>query len=167
MKIHTIAWLIVASLTFLRSASGQDFRNLDFEAAQVTGPNYPTEIDAGNALPGWTVFYGTNQQTQVYYNLFFLGVSLMASNNLVISGNFSVMLVSGTPANSISQTGLVPLGTESLLFEAQSPYVKEGFHEFLSVALGGQDLPFFGISTNANYALYGADISAFAGRLKH
>jgi hypothetical protein len=81
-------------------------------------------------------------------------------SNFVIAGNFSVSLSSGTPAASISQTGLVPVGTESLLFEAHA----DPFQEFLSVSLGGQNLAFSAISTSANYTLYGADIAAFAGQ---
>ncbi|MCX6929773.1 MAG: PEP-CTERM sorting domain-containing protein [Verrucomicrobia bacterium] len=34
------------------------------------------------------------------------------------------------------------------------------------VSLGGVDLPYSPISAGANYTLYGADISAFAGQLE-
>jgi hypothetical protein len=75
-----------------------------------------------------------------------------------IDGNYSVLLQgSGVPpAVSISQTGLIPAGTQSLHFEAQPSSGP------LDVIVGSQIVPFVAIGSGANYILYGADISAWA-----
>lgn len=145
----------------------QSFINLNFESANIIpivgGPNYPYDVTSTNALPGWTVYYGLIQQSQITYNDPGLGstlVTLWATNGAQISGNYSPLLQGGLTASAatISQTGLVPVGTASLLFEAQ-----QGGSGTLQVSLGGQVLSFFALSTGANYTLYGANISAFAG----
>jgi hypothetical protein len=68
-------------------------------------------------------------------------------------------LIHRFPPASISQTGLIPVGTESLLFEAYRVGPAT-----LSVFLGGQNVSYFAMSTTANYTVYGVDISAFAGQ---
>lgn len=150
----------------------QGFVNLDFETAVIipdtNSPYYPYGIQTTNALPGWTVYRGNNTQSQITYDAPAVGstwVSLITTkaNNigwLPISGKYSVLLQGGFSLSSatISQNGLVPIGAESLLFEAQP-----GFGT-LDVSLGGQSLSFFALSSGANYTLYGADISAFAGQ---
>jgi hypothetical protein len=129
----------------------------------VGGANYPYDIATTNALPGWTVFIGSNQASQITYDDPALGstfVTLNATNGENISGNFSVLLQGGLTASaaSIIQTGSVPVSAESLLFEAQPGAGT------LQVSLGGQNLPFFALSSGANYTLYGTDVSAFAGQ---
>ena len=81
-----------------------------------------------------------------------------------LDGSFSVYLYGGSTASSasISQTGLVPAGAESLLFEAQNDGGVSG--GALSVSLGGQNIPFFAVSTGSNYTLYGGNVSAYAGK---
>jgi hypothetical protein len=81
-------------------------------------------------------------------------VSIWATNGLQISGNYSVFLQGGEAGSgaTISQTGLVPIGTDSILFEAQPG---DGT---LVVSLGGEDLSFFALSIQSNYTLYGAAI---------
>jgi hypothetical protein len=111
------------------SSQGQDFTNLNFESAQVI-PSYTNTgrifISITNALSGWSAFDGTNQLSSVQYipppgaNPGLLPpIALEGSNAYVIDGNFSILL--GSSSISISQTGLVPSGTESLLFDATSP----------------------------------------------
>jgi hypothetical protein len=142
---------------------------LDFESSRiipiVNGDYGQTTIAVTNALPGWAVFIGSNQVSQITYNDPALGstwVTLWATNGQQISGNYSVLLQGGLTASSasISQTGLIPVLAESLLFEAQ-PQADAGT---LEVSLRGVNLPFFALSSGANYTLYGADISAFAGQ---
>jgi hypothetical protein len=158
-----ITLLIAGQLGF-----SQGFVNLDFESAQIipltVGADFPPySIATTNALPGWTVYYGSIQQFQITYNDPALGstfVTLNATNGAQISGNFSVLLQGGLTASaaSISQTGLVPVSALSLLFEAQPSAGT------LQVSLGGQNLSLFALSSGANYTLYGANISTFAGR---
>jgi hypothetical protein len=85
-----------------------------------------------------------------------------ASNpyNPAIDGNYSVILSGGLSASaaSISQTGLIPAGTESLLFEAQPDLGT------LDVLVGTQIIPFAAIGSGPNYTFfYAANISAWAG----
>jgi hypothetical protein len=149
----------------------QSFINLDFESAKVisdpTGAYYPYSIAITNALPGWSVF-GTTQG-DITYNDPALGscaVTLWATNGLQISGKYSVLLQGGIgPEAYISQTGLVPTGTESLLFEA-APLSGVAVLSALEVSLGGQEIPYYALFTGPNYTLYGGNIpSALAGEV--
>jgi hypothetical protein len=63
---------------------------------------------------------------------------------------------------TITQTGVVPLGTKSLQFKAHfDPFSSGGS---FSVTLGGQTLSLIPLQAGANYTLYGADISGWAGQ---
>jgi hypothetical protein len=62
---------------------------------------------------------------------------------------------------SIAQTGFVPLGIQSLEFKA---WEWAPSTSILSVSFNGNDLSPVVIGTGANYILYGADLSAFAGQ---
>ncbi len=145
------------------------FQNLNFEAAypniQPTSP--PGLYDVTTALPGWTAFYGTDQQTQVGYNNISTGATyilLIGTNDPYyvssIGGRYSVLLQGGVSAAyaAISQTGLVPATAESILFRA-----KEGAGPLI-LSMGGQSLPIFAVGSGSNYTLYGADISAYSGQ---
>lgn len=145
------------------------FQNLGFESAQIIplteGADFPPySVATTNLLPGWTLYYGFNPQSQLTYNDPALGstfATLWATNGAQISGNYSILLQGGLTesAASISQSSLVPVSAESLLFEAQQTGAGT-----LQVSLGGQILPFFALSNGPNYTLYGVDISAFAGQ---
>jgi hypothetical protein len=73
-----------------------------------------------------------------------------------LQGMYSAFLFGGGPAGltsaTISQTGLVPAGTESLLFDA---YVSGA--SFI-VTLGGQAINMTALQTFSNYSLYGGNI---------
>jgi len=146
------------------------FQNLNFEEANpviVAGsPYYPYGVTAASALPDWTATEGGVQQTQITENAPSLGapwVVLISSADttgfLPIDGNYSVLLqgsgVSSLPA--ISQTGLIPAGTQSLYFEAQAGVGA------LDVLVGTHVIPFAAVGSGANYTLYGANISAWGG----
>ena len=146
-------------------ARGQGFVNLDFESAQIivdpNGANYPYDVAITNAVPGWAVF-GTTQGDMLYNDppAGSTAVTLWATNGAQISGDYSILLSAGQayfPA-TISQSSLVPVWANSLLFEAQSGSGN------LQVSLGGQNLAFSALGTGPNYTLYGANISAFAGQ---
>jgi hypothetical protein len=157
------------------------FQNLDFEQASIipiVGSPNPYAITVADALPYWTVSYGTVQQTQIYYNVQSLGgtlVSLYASGYPsafggslpIIDGNFSVSLDFGAvngvrTAPSISQVGQIPAGTQSLFFDAT------GLPSGSEVLIGNDSLTLFPVGTgNGNgtgYTIYGANISAWAGQ---
>jgi hypothetical protein len=121
---------LVATLLAIESAGfSQGFINLDFEQAQV--PPTPTntlgsEVDPALAFPGWTVLpNGTTFATSTAYNDLSLGgpaVILMgplfpnAPGYRPLQGSYSVLLeyfgIGNPPA--LSQTGLIPPGTQSI-----------------------------------------------------
>jgi hypothetical protein len=162
--------------SFPASAQGT-FQNLNFEQANpvvvVGSLYYPYGVTAASALPDWTVSYGTVQQTQITENdpsagstwvvLIGPGSSGVAPGSYyplaAIDGNYSVLLQGGVTASaaSISQTGLIPASTQSLLFEADAGSGP------LDISIGGQNIPFAAVGTGPNYTLYSANISAWAG----
>jgi hypothetical protein len=121
------------------------------------------------------VDYGDVQQSQMFYNAPSLGgtqVTLYASGYPsysgssvpVLDGNFSLLLQGGeingvlTPA-SISQTGEIPSGTQSLLFENYAASVGPP-----NLFVGNDELTLFPVRSAANSTIYGANISAWAGQ---
>jgi hypothetical protein len=147
------------------------FQDLDFEAARlifVSTNGVGRQIPTTDALPGWEAFSGTDQLPTVTYDQggAFPSVELMSSNAAPgVSGNFAVFVspstVAGYGPGSISQTALVPANAQSLLFD-MTIFGSVG----LSVSLGGQQLSYTIISSYpySHYSLYGANISAFAGK---
>lgn len=145
------------------------FQNLNFEAANPVSAGQtgnPNAVTAASAFPFWSVYSGNVQLTVVNYNDPDLGtttVGLVGPTSPIfpaIDGNYSVLLQGGGTASaaSISQTGLIPAGSESLLFRAQD----EQSGGVLDVSIGGQNVPFTAWSTGPNYTLYEANISAWA-----
>jgi len=163
---------IVLSFTFAVSVTqGQGtFQNLNFELAEpgplttTTGYPFPyaVNVPVANALPDWSVYYGTVQQMDVNYNDPGLGstlVTLVGGTWPAIDGNYSVLLQGGGTASaaSISQSATIPSGMQSLLFEAQSGAGT------LNILVGTQIVSFAAVGTEPNYTLYGANISEWAG----
>ena len=167
------------------SADAQAFRNLNFEAANpiviVGDSDYPYAVTAASALPFWTVYLGSVQQTEVQQNAFNTGeavVDIFGPNypaaNLAtifpgtIDGRFSVLLQQGGNPDqsgelvnaSIAQTGLVPTGSRSLQFKAWTfPFTQ------FSVTFDGNSLIPVVLGSSAGYLLYGVDISSYAGEV--
>ena len=145
------------------------FINLDFERANLSAYGAgPAVVPATNGIPSWTPvsILGTDR---VLYNDVFLGAAGVSVFGIdgpfsVIDGAFSVQLYGGggTPTGaSISQTSLVPVDANSILFKAQGTGSLGGP---LLVSLGGENVPFSVISTTPDYTAYGGDVSAFAGQ---
>jgi hypothetical protein len=166
-------WIVgVALSTFARIGLCQSFVDLNFEAAQLipmTDGPYINSIATSNALPGWTVLYGSTEQPVIAYNAPALGstfVSLYATNGLQLAGNYSVLLQGGGTYSTatISQTGLVPVNSDSLTFIAvgNTTLGTSG----LQVSIDGQDLSFFEISNELNYTVYGADVALYADQIE-
>jgi len=146
----------------------QSFKNLNFESAVGPNGNQPGLFPVATALPGWSLFYGTNQQSQIFFNSESAGatqVTLVGSNDTFgpncIEGNYGVFFQGGESATdaSIRQTGLIPMGTLSIEFKADGQIA---FGPIL-VSFGGQNIPVYALATGANYTLYGGDVSALAG----
>lgn len=181
LKLAVSTWLLsVCAEPFSATAQGT-FQNSDFESAQLSPSplqNYPNPVPITSAMPGWTAYLGTTQQSQVQYNTTTLGEASIAVigptwttiNPGIIDGNYSVILQAGDdPINeairdnaSIEQNGTVPLNAESLQLKAWNPYGA------LSVSFAGNVLQLIPLSSGASpsgqpYTLYGANISSFAG----
>lgn len=154
------------------------FQNLGFESATVT-PGPPYSLDFSQAFPGWTGSLEGDDQFIVVYNALTMDgpgfgiVDRSFSNPYylpggLIQGNFTAVVMSGQnlsrpPADAtLAQTGVVPTGTQSLLFRAQMD--NPGSSETFSVTLGGQTLSLIPLQAGPNYTLYGADIHTWAGQ---
>jgi hypothetical protein len=163
--MKTIATAMVIAGSFIISASGQGFLNLDFESAyNLTNPPVNGEpVSIANALPGWAAYDGNLALSHVYYvsNYFPGGVSTsveLEGGALALGGDFSVGLYL---ESSISQTGLVPADAESLEFEAQGPGPGYSLGAAgLTVSLGGQNLSYSALSDGPDHIVYGANIPA-------
>ncbi len=150
--------LVSAAFIYAGAALGQGtFQNLDYEAAKNLRNG--SLLATSNALPGWAAFSGANQLSTIGYNVFGAvpPVQLFGSNSMVLNGDFSVGLLSGS--GSISQTGLVTADTQWLFFKGSWSSLSP-----LLVSLNEQNLAYTALSTEPNYTLYGADISNFAGQ---
>jgi hypothetical protein len=162
---------LVGSLATNVCAQGS-FRNLDFESAQFVP--VPGALDGSviwsNAMPGWIGYIGGQIQTSIIPDGRPIGSysPFICINtprfNTALQGQYDVLFADGTAAGNIipvalTQTGLVPFQARSLQFLAYT----DGSHVVL---LGGQQLPIVQLSNGPMFgtALYGADISAFAGK---
>ena len=172
MKTRMLIISQALSVSVVLSAFAQGtFENLNFEQANPvsSGVGYPPYyVTAASALPYWTVTIGGVQQTQVLENDPSLGspeVMLVGPGGptAALDGNYSVLLEGSDAIASISQTGLIPGGTQSLLFEAEKGFGGAG-NGNLSVLIGTQTLSITPLATQPTYTLYGANISAWAGQ---
>jgi hypothetical protein len=153
-----IAIIILASsvATFAQGT----FQNLDFEEANPT---------AGYTLaalfPGWQAFYNSTPVSVVGYDDESLGVALLSINNgALIQGSYTAFLQSavvGSQSTSVtlSQTGLVPTGTESIQLDANEPNGGS-----FAVTLGGDTISMVSRQSFSGYTLYGGNISAWSGQ---
>ena len=156
------ASVVILALLLLSKPFGlaQGFLNLDFESANTSNRNGNT-ILASDAFPSWTtsaLFYSYNS-----FSLSGRSINIMDTNTLItpnqIEGNYyaSLFTISGNPAVTLSQTGLVPTTAQSILFW--------GLNRGMQITFNGTPLNFTAMSSTANYTVYGADISAYAGQV--
>lgn len=173
MKPSHIIYYMAISFSFIRNVSAQNFSDLDFEQSVVVSSNYNSEAGFyyGTAnVPDWTGYLGANLETTILWNNLTLGnasIDVVGPVLGAIQGQFTLVLQPGgdpfgsgqsVVSASMSQTGFVPINAESLQFEART-------YSSFTVSLGGQDLSLIPLETTANYTLYGAAISQFAGRV--
>jgi len=182
MKTHDLSILCLAFLCAGVPARAQGtFQNLGFESAALV-PISANAVQFAPAFPGWTGTIGGVQQTAALYNAITLDTSAISiidhgwSNPFggpggVIQDNFTAILIAGLGSGplgnqpgdvTLAQTGLVPVGAESLQFKAYALY-SYPFNPF-AVTLGGQTLSLLPLQAGSNYTLYGADIHALAGQ---
>ena len=155
-------------LAAVSSSYGQAFQNLDFESTTVTDlpPKQFEFVSVEVGLPGWSVYIGTDLQTQITHN----SIPLLGYNVSIwgpayplsmqpLEGSYSVMLFTGGlntngQSASIAQTGAIPASANSLRFVAQLSNTNA-----FSVSVAGQSLPVIPLGSGA----FGCDVSAFAG----
>lgn len=154
-----------------RSATGQSFVNLGFENTTITTVHFPGGDRYAATIPGWswnTFNFLNGDPNSVGLNDIALNAPATTLHGLnsrffpAIRESYSVLLQGGsTPAEmgtngaSIFQTGQVPLGSQSMTYSGGSS---------LQVSFAGQMLVPIALSNGANYTVWGADISAYAGQ---
>jgi hypothetical protein len=167
MRIRLMLTIVTA---FFLAAGGyaawsQEFVNLDFEHPITPLTPINSRVPTTDALPGWTAYTYGNPQTSIVYNTLSLGaaaVSLQGPGSLepILQGSYTVILQGssgGTPGGAaIGQVGQIPLSAESLVFW--------GYAGLDNVSFDGQTLPLVQIGSTAQYNIYGADVSPFAGQ---
>jgi hypothetical protein len=178
MRLFIIIFCILVSPTDLQYVFGQGFLNLDFESANlapVPAGEVGGYVSITDAIPAWTAFVDGNPISQVIQNNGTAGgspsLSIWGSDAppdsgvLVFQGNYNVILSAGFGghATSISQAGLVPASANLLLFKASAYSAGSGS---FSVSMGDQNLDYYALSTEVNFTIYAADVSAFAGLVK-
>lgn len=177
--LRSICVCLLALTAAGHAGAQSSFQNLDFESAAIVpmNPGGTTDINAGSALPGWTVFYGKTQQASISYNSASVGganISLLSSTWRggapagLIHGRYYVLLQEGTCGSaqpgdqqpwetvSIAQTAQVPVSAVSLTFRAS---VAD-----LTVTLGGTVLSMDALNSYQGYDDYECDVSQFAGK---
>ena len=160
-----------------QGSSGQStFQNWDFESTtvQTPPPRQSSVVPFATAFPGWSGIVGGVPQSSALVNGFSLGgafISLSGPKSLtpVIDGKYSALLIgtdSGPPMSaSISQSGVVPAGTESIQMKVSS-FINLTTPGFFSVTLGGSTIPMVPLSVSASYTLWGGNIGLFAGSME-
>lgn len=148
----------------------QGFIDLNFENPILPLSPSGGMVSTANAVPGWTAYNGQGIQTGIFYNGMSLGGPMVSLNDTnaggssldprPIQGKYSVFLL-GSPVSipisaGIGQTGTIPLGIQSISFW--------GGYSGFQVAFNGQPINYFVTSSTANYNVYAADISAYAGQ---
>jgi hypothetical protein len=167
-----ICFCMAAMLAAVSAHAQGTFQNLNFELANPVSfgdPTNPNAVTAASAFPGWELYAGNVQLAEVNFNDPDTGTTTVglvgpnAPNFPAIDGNYSALLQGGVgitaPTASITQTGVIPAGTESLFFEA---YHEPPVPGLLALSIGGQNVPIVALSTGPTYTEYGATISAWA-----
>jgi hypothetical protein len=141
------------------------FQNLDFEAANVSAYSPGSLVPTASAFPGWQALIGTTPTSTVGYDAETLSVASISINNgALIQGSYTAFLQSavvGSQSTSVtlSQTGLVPTGAESIELDGNEPNGGS-----FAVTLGGDNITMFPLQTFSGYTLYGGNISAWGGQ---
>lgn len=116
------------------------------------------------AFPLWTASIGGAQPSTAIYdtiNLDTSGISILDSGAPfgLIEGSYTAVLQAGIGGDTaLSQMGVVPTDTQSLIFKALSA------NGPFAVSMNGQTLPLRPIGTGGNFTLYEADIRAWAAQ---
>jgi hypothetical protein len=161
--------VVVCLLSFVGLADAAPFVNLDFEQSTVQ-PGDPLVVPTSAAFPGWTARINGQTLSGVYHDYTGAGEPIVAIWDqpvvnvafLLLEGSFMAYLKTGTNGfpGTISQIGDVPNGTKSLRLTC------DGQQGPPTVRVNGSELPMVfisGIHAPRERAIYGGDISPFAG----
>jgi len=172
-------WSVAISFALVQTVSGQGFANLNFEQATIaSAPGGYTPSDAVNpisatsALPGWTVSEDGTICTAIWGSPVALdetSVALVSGSYSPIQGNYSVQLTAYADApsglyrsSSISQTALVPAGSQSIQFLIASPSQAGSVQPNPIVTLNGTPISLSEISQSGGVITMAGNVSAFA-----
>ncbi len=154
---------VVIVFLSIRIGFSQGFVNLDFEQANLSGYGSGS-VPATNAFPGWSV----------------IASYLLYDDTSLSGGSISIMDVAGIAGPliqrkyfvffrnasslsvSIGQTGQIPSSAQSIIYWGQTPL--PGDPVGIQVTFNAQPLDFVETGSTANYNIYQANISAFAGQ---
>ena len=148
-------------LAICQNAWAQGFANLDFESARSVFNGY--QLSVTDAFPSWTVVAPFVAHDDI--SLSGGSISIFDTNPppsmMPIQGKYFVELVgSGPNPNygpiSLGQIGQIPVGTQSVSYW--------GIDEGMQITFAGQPLTFVETGSTANYSIYAAEISAYAGQ---
>lgn len=148
------------------------FQNLDFENGSIISiptPGNPFAVQWAAAMPGWTGFLGTNQQSVITYNTLSLSVANIsilrpAFAADIHNGQYHVQLQNAFPVvtdvPALAQTGTLPANSQSIRFYSAAPFAIG-----LTVTFSGTHIPLSLLGSTANNKqIWGGDISGFAGQ---
>jgi hypothetical protein len=90
--------------------------------------------------------------------------SLQGRYSPFLFGGNAPSIYGGPTSATISQTGLVPIGTTFLLMDVHAYYVQVQDWSGFTVSLGGQTINMAPFLTFPSYTQYRGEISAFAGQ---
>jgi hypothetical protein len=182
-----IAGFAIAHLAALSAQSQVAFTNLNFESANlspVPAGQFGGEVPVSSALPGWSVYVGNTQQSDVLQNNYYnslatvdiLGPDWQGAYPGIIGGEYTVEIQSGAYGTSpgvntsIVQDGTVPVYAQALQFKAWEIYGVGPYSSPPSVSFAGNNLPLVVLSTGnyspsgQQYDVYGANIGLYAGQ---
>jgi hypothetical protein len=179
MKISKNQILTALFIILCQNGQAQNFANLDFEQASIVpaSPSYtPSDaydaIVAASALPYWTVTEDSTTCTAVWGEPVALdetSVALVSGSYSPIQGNYSVQLSAYADApsglyrsSSISQTGFIPVGTQSIEFLIASPSQAGSVPPNPIVTINGTPISLFPMSESGGVITMAGNISAFA-----
>jgi len=181
LERQMVSGLSILTLSAATAALGQGsvgngtFQDLDFESPSGTPVQGSSFVSLASLFPGWTGLLGPYVTTQAAYNGQSTGgdiISLVGPPSGQIfpplDGKYSALLEGGiipfeppvSASASLSQTGLVPDGAQSLQMKILPIGNSTGF----AVSLGGQNIPMVPLSSTPAYTLYAGSIVGFAGK---
>jgi hypothetical protein len=147
------------------------FQNLDFSGADVVFVgNSAIQIETGPALPGWTASIGGNPQAAILFNNITLSgsaIALLGPATPAAGANYGVDLLgagtgpSGT--SSIQQTGIVPVGANSIQFNSSSYPFYPATDISFGLTMNGHQVNLLPLTMANNIWTYGGNISQYGG----